>query len=358
MASKRNTKKMADQKHLDCELLKELECPVCMEYMESPIRMCENGHNICDSCGSQVTRCPSCRGGFTNARNFTLERIAATAIYPCKNRKAGREETFTGNHRNSHQSESLFQRTECPFQKFSDVKCPWWGTFSNIASHVRSKHDKDFSDPSTDFAVKLLNFNKAQRYCKAIYKWGKLFFLVWEMTHLTFYFSMFHFGHKEEDGKFIYEFKLGKLTDRMTIRGQCHSYLWDYTAVLKSGECVTLHHRTVQNYVNQSRNLSCEIEILKKDMLESHFVPTTRILADPSKINAPSEDACLAEVLKAFLYFLVNKIFTNPSVKFTLLFIIDEIFANLAVRVIFLFLLIMAIPQFFRLLIFLLGIFH
>jgi hypothetical protein len=41
---------MADPKQLDWCLLKELECPVCLEYMESPIKLCENGHNICDNC--------------------------------------------------------------------------------------------------------------------------------------------------------------------------------------------------------------------------------------------------------------------------------------------------------------------
>jgi len=99
---------MADPKQLDWDLLKELECPVCLEYMESPIKMCENGHTICDSCGSQVSKCPSCRGTFTKARNFTLGRIAATAIFPCKNREAGCGKTFTVNHKNSHQSQCWF----------------------------------------------------------------------------------------------------------------------------------------------------------------------------------------------------------------------------------------------------------
>jgi hypothetical protein len=42
MESNSDTKKMADPKQLDWDLLKELECPVCLEYMESPIKMCEN----------------------------------------------------------------------------------------------------------------------------------------------------------------------------------------------------------------------------------------------------------------------------------------------------------------------------
>jgi hypothetical protein len=122
MASNSNTKKMAGPQQFHWDLLKELECPVCLEYMESPIKMCEKGHTICDRCGSQVSKCPSCEGTFTKARNFTLERIAATVKYPCKNREAGCKETFTLIHKNSHQSECLFQSKACPFRKCSEVK--------------------------------------------------------------------------------------------------------------------------------------------------------------------------------------------------------------------------------------------
>lgn len=31
-------------------LLKELKCPVCMEYMVPPIKLCTSGHNICSKC--------------------------------------------------------------------------------------------------------------------------------------------------------------------------------------------------------------------------------------------------------------------------------------------------------------------
>ena len=77
------------------------------------------------------------------------------------------------------------------------------------------------------------------------------------------------------------------------MRGLSRSYLWAKSEVLKTGECVTIHYRTVQNYVNQSKNLPCETEILKKGLFEFFFVPTEWILAPPSKTPAPSEDAWL-----------------------------------------------------------------
>jgi hypothetical protein len=189
----------------------------------------------------------------------------------------------------------LFHSKECPFRTFSEVKCPWYGILSDIEGHVRSEHSREFSEiKNGGVEVTLQNFNKAQHYCKAIFMWGKLFCLVWETTELTFYFSVFHVGHKKEDEEFIYEFRLGKYSDKILIRGLCRSYLWAKSEVLKTGDCVTLHYRTVQKYVNESKNLPCEIEILKKGNFEFPFVPTERILAAPSKNPAPSEDAWLA----------------------------------------------------------------
>ena len=98
---KSKTQKMSGR-HLDWQLLEELECPVCTEYMASQIKMCENGHNICGGCKERLPECPTCRGTFIKGRNIVLEKLAANAIYPCKNKEAGCEETFALEDRDSH----------------------------------------------------------------------------------------------------------------------------------------------------------------------------------------------------------------------------------------------------------------
>jgi len=105
--------------------------------MTSPIKMCENGHNICSSCKERLSDCPSCRGEFCKVRNIALETLAATAIYPCKNREAGCGETFTTNDKDSHLAECLFQSRECPFRKLSGVDCAWTGTLSDVPCHIK-----------------------------------------------------------------------------------------------------------------------------------------------------------------------------------------------------------------------------
>ena len=66
--------------------------------------MCENGHNIRAGCKERLPNCPTCKGKFTNFRNIFLANLAATAIYPCKNREAGCKLTFTVDDRNKYLS--------------------------------------------------------------------------------------------------------------------------------------------------------------------------------------------------------------------------------------------------------------
>jgi len=285
------TRKMTSTKGLDLDLLKELECPVCLEYMESPIEMCENRHNTCSSCKERIPHCPICRGRFTNDRNSFLEKFAASAIYPCKNREAGCEETLSISDRTNHQSVCVYQSTECPFKKLSLVNCPWNGILCEIGGHVRSEHGSETLEYTEWFEVTLQNFYTARRYCKAIFIENKLFYLVWEVSFDTFYFAVFHVGHKNEAKDFIYEFKICKLVENISITGTCRSYLEAKWKVLRPGECVTLHYSTVQKYVNENRDLSCEIEVRERCCTEINVAARQRFVAVATEITDVYENA-------------------------------------------------------------------
>jgi hypothetical protein len=198
---------------------------------------------------------------------------------------------------NNHQSECLFQSRECPFTKFSDVKCPWSGILSDIVGHVRSEHGGDISENTSCLEMTLQNFSNTKRYYKAIFSWGKLFYLVWETTQLTFYFSVFQVGPKNEAEDFIYDFKICKLKDNISITGTCHSYLESKHDFFRPGVCVTLHYRTVQMYLSQNAELVCEIEIRKKSSVEVNIwkmankLRRWRLVATPSENPSLSEDA-------------------------------------------------------------------
>ena len=249
------------ENHLNWKLLKELECPVCVEYMASPIKMCVNGHNVCNSCRSRVSTCPTCKGRFNDVRNISLENIAAAIIYPCRNREAGCTETFTADDIIKHQSVCLYESKQCPFRKLSAVNCPWTGTLSDIAAHVRSEHGTEATEDVGLFKVKLLDISRDRHYHHAVLILGELFYLVWETRAEAFSFAVFQFGRKNETEVFKYGIKIGNSEEYVAMRRKCHSYLEGGLKDLQPGKCVTLNYGTIQEYLSESGDLSCEIEI-------------------------------------------------------------------------------------------------
>jgi hypothetical protein len=253
-------------KEIDWEFLKELECPVCLEYMASPIKMCENGHNICGVCEESLPECPACRGKFVNVRNITLEKFATNAIYPCKNKEAGCEEAITREDRGSHLSECLFQIRECPFRKLSGVDCSWTGTLSDIAVHLVGEHENETDELQGHFKVELLDFAVGRSYRKAVFIVGELFYLVWETEGDIFSFGVFHFGPNNETNDFKYGIKIGNSEEHVTVTRKCHSYIEGGLKDMQPGKCVTLHYGTIQECLGENGKLSCEIEIRKWEL--------------------------------------------------------------------------------------------
>ena len=258
-----NTTQKMSGRQLDWELLKELQCPVCWEYMASPIKMCENGHNICGSCRESLSNCPTCRGTFINARNITVENLAATAVYPCKNRDAGCEETFSVNDKDNHLTDCLFQSRVCPFRKLSGVDCNWTGILSDIAVHILADHGRDTTEAQVHFKIVLQDFVIGRRYRRAVIILGKIFYLAWETKGDIVSFGVFHFSPKNESNIFKYGFKIGNSAEYVAVTRKCHGYLEGGLKDIQPGKCVTLHYGTVQECLGEYGEFSCEIEIRK-----------------------------------------------------------------------------------------------
>jgi len=253
------TQKMS-VKQIDWDLLKELECPVCGEYMASPIKMCENGHSICGSCKERLSDCPSCRGEF-KVRNIALENLATTAIYLCKNREAGCGEIFTLEDKDKHLAECLFQSRECPFRKLSAVDCTWSGTLSDIPAHIKAEHYSETAEVQGHFKVTLPYLSTERLYHQAVLILGELFYLTWETRGNAFSFGIFYFGNKRETEAFKYGIKIGNSEEYVTVTRKCHSYLEGGLKDLQPEKYVKLYYDTILNCLGENTDLSCEIEI-------------------------------------------------------------------------------------------------
>jgi hypothetical protein len=248
-------------KQIYLDLLEHLVCPVCMQYMSSPINMCVSGHNICGGCKERFRECPACRGKFVTGRNVALEKLAATAVYPCKNRVAGCGETFTVNDQDNHLAECLFQSRECPFRKLSGVDCPWTGILSDITVHIKDRHNSEIAEVQGHFKVELLDLAKGRRYHQVVLILGELFYLIWETKDDAFSFGVFYFGPKEETEAFKYGIKMGNSAEYVAVTRKCHSYLEGGLKNIQPEKYVKLYYNTILDCPSKSADLSCEIEI-------------------------------------------------------------------------------------------------
>lgn len=64
------------------EVLDTLDCPVCLEFLKTPIYMCESGHDLCSLCRTKLPLpiCPLCNTSITNQRNYRLEAIVEKVL--------------------------------------------------------------------------------------------------------------------------------------------------------------------------------------------------------------------------------------------------------------------------------------
>lgn len=162
-------------------LAESLECPVCYDFYDPPIYICQNGHSLCHRCTKISKPCPLCRASLTqNFRNYSLEKILEQITVPCK---------YTG----CPESTTLFERTNhlkvCKFN--NNINCIECGSSEeNIVAHLIKQHDykeivmqdsgglRSFSGPQNSWVVDtewpkgVWRFGKSNLIVKAISSGG------------------------------------------------------------------------------------------------------------------------------------------------------------------------------------------
>jgi E3 ubiquitin-protein ligase SIAH1 len=248
-------------RQLDWEHLEELECPVCKQYMTSPIKMCENGHNMCGGCTERLSECPTCRAKFNNFRNVSLEKFAATVLYPCKNWEAGCKDTFTMDNRNKHLSVCLYRSRKCPVSIISSEDCSWAGILSNLEAHIEYKHSWEVFRVPNHFVMELHNLARGFNYSLAVFTLKELFYMDLKAEGDAFKFGVCHIGPVEKTEFFKYGIKIGSFEEHISVTRKCYSHLEGDTMDLKSEKCVMIYYDTILDFVDERGNLSCEFEI-------------------------------------------------------------------------------------------------
>jgi E3 ubiquitin-protein ligase SIAH1 len=243
------------------EVLEQLECPVCMEYLLPPITMCPNGHNICSSCKEKLKKCPTCRETLSNTRNKALEKLAVRVECPCHNKPHGCTLTFPITLISEHQDVCEYNPLVCPLQE--QVHCNWKGTFQEVKDHVIQKHKVWVTNMlgMTAFVIKKFNKNVAHVYMYLLN--DDIFHQRFEVKDSTVYYVIRYIGRAEKASEFKYKFKLLTGSNEISVCNVTSSYNVDVQEVYNTGNCVKLYYDTLERFLDENNDLKFSVEISK-----------------------------------------------------------------------------------------------
>ncbi|KAJ9681091.1 hypothetical protein PVL29_020137 [Vitis rotundifolia] len=206
-----------------------LKCPVCLNFMQSPIYQCHNGHALCSSCKARVlNKCPSCRQRLSNIRCLALEKMAESLELHCEYEEFGCPEIIPYYTKLMHEDSCNFRPYSCPW---SGCPCSAVGDIPLLVSHLTDYH-KAVMFNSCNFKLGFLigDLYKHQSYKCAvtiINCFGKHFclhfdaFLIGSTPVYMAFLSLI--GNQAETGNYSYSLEIGGNGRKLTFEGSPRS---------------------------------------------------------------------------------------------------------------------------------------
>ena len=196
-----------------------LECPICYDFYDPPIYLCQNGHSLCHRCVKTSKVCPLCRAPMTqNLRNISLEKILEQITVPCK--FSGCTETTTLFERSNHLK-------NCKFNNYiSCIECG--SSEENLIMHIIKHHDykeivmqdsggvRSFSGPQeswmrdTEWPKGVWKFGKKNLVVRALSSGGIFHIYLYRIERDPFYIKLLL---DNDDYKFGFKGKLPHITE-------------------------------------------------------------------------------------------------------------------------------------------------
>ncbi|RZC34911.1 Sina domain containing protein [Asbolus verrucosus] len=228
------------------ELLVELECPICTNYMSPPIRQCATGHSVCENCRKKLPKCALCQGRFTDSRNLSLEGLAVKMRYPCINKPSGCSARLSYTERDTHE-------LRCPLKGFRCAmeKCPWVGRLEDIAAHWASK--KMSSKPYHKSNVCHTKMKAESYYVNMVDAHDKLFWFKCKLTKNKLYWAVQYIGNAAEAENYFYEieiFKPGRTKKKILISDYCQAIDLENSQLFHDDACVSINADSIANFVS------------------------------------------------------------------------------------------------------------
>lgn len=231
------------------DLLIELECPVCSNYMSPPIRQCATGHSVCEPCRQRLEQCALCKGQFTESRNIALEGLAVKMKYPCINRMSGCVAALSYNEREIHELRCTYRGFRCGMEK-----CLWIGPLEELKDHWASK--KITSKPYQASNVCHTKIKAGSYYVNIVEAHGSFFWFKCKLCNKRLYWAVQYIGKPDEAENFFYEievFRQGRTKRKILLSDYCQSIEMENEDLLKEGVCICVSTELVEHFVSDDQ---------------------------------------------------------------------------------------------------------
>jgi len=244
------------------EILEELKCPVCLEYMTPPIPMCQNGHNICNSCRQKVNQCLTCRQQFSQSRCLLLKNIIQKMKFRCQYSPEGCEFISTFQFIKSHEASYPHRPFNCPFSVVVAKNCCWKGHISRMGDHIWYMHGILTLSEKGEF-VFTVDCAGPRPLHQAFYALDT-FFMVCRVINKDLYCCVLYVGPEEWASRYKYSvtIKTREVSEYATVCLSTPSYFVDVKTLFRKRECAVFSYALLDRcrciVLNQ---VSCEVKI-------------------------------------------------------------------------------------------------
>ncbi|XP_046992132.1 E3 ubiquitin-protein ligase sina-like isoform X1 [Schistocerca americana] len=242
------------------EVMKELECPVCLDFMYENIRMCEAGHNICFGCSDKLNTCPLCRKNMlVGTRNRALEKMASRMTFPCRYHTAGCSESYPATLLSQH-------LLVCPRRPYScavdAANCNWKGQLHQMVSHLQEEHHEQlWAEQSVTFVYTKFDGTNMD----VLHVLGGEMFLIHrriDTTKQLFYATVQYLGREENAKQFKYTVRIFRLDGRKSVSYQDMTFpdTQNVDTILESANCACWCMDFVRSFITNGE-LWCTVEV-------------------------------------------------------------------------------------------------
>lgn len=248
--------------------MRELECPVCMEYMEPPITFCLGGHNICNNCRPKVSKCPTCKQWFLKTRNVALENLVLQMKYPCRHRKYGCKDVLSYDVIRKHEAKCGYRPETCPVDKLRlKMICTWTGVTNDVKKHLQEAHKEVCMDYNAQHLIVLPNANASSYIYKFIFAYNEIFCHRLLIQRGIMYVVLHYVGPAENHLKYQYKVMIMNKedTEGVVVTHLARRFTDSEDDVYSATNCVKLHHDLTDRFRNEKGELAVLMKILRVD---------------------------------------------------------------------------------------------